>query len=557
MPAASPGQARAAKLDRLKTEVFDLVVIGGGITGAGVARDAALRGFKTALVERTDFAGGTSGKSARLVHGGLRYVETLEFRVVMEACAERRTLDAIAPHLIVPIAFTYPIYHSPSRYARVRLGMWMYDALGLYRNVHSHERLTAEELAQAEPAVSRADLVGAVRYYERRADDARLTLSTIQSAMRHGALALNHAEVLGLLKSQGRAAGVTVRDQVSGQVLEVRGRQVVSAAGVWNDDVRGLDEGGAAPSVRPNKGIHVIVPRDRLPINGVVDFPAVGPKRTMYAVPWRHTCLIGTTDDDYAGDLDDVHALATEVAWILDSANHTFTGASLVPADVISTYAGLRPLIASSQAAYRAPREHHVSTSRSGLISIAGGKLTTHRAMAKDVVDRVAAQLQRRVPCRTAREPLDAQAATPESLAALRAGVESMATDAGAEEAQHLISTYGSDCWQVLRLAGERPELKRHVVDGLPYRYSEVAHAVEDEMACTLGDVMIRRLRLIHEAPQQGLPQAAEIAAFMAPYMGWNAADVLRQVDAYRGQVALTRAFETAGVRSGGELERP
>jgi glycerol-3-phosphate dehydrogenase len=555
LQAASPLQARAAQLERLKTETFDLVVIGGGITGAGIARDAAMRGFKTALVERVDFAGGTSGKSARLVHGGLRYVETLEFRVVMEACAERKTLDAIAPHLIAPMPITLPIYHSRSRYARVRLGMSIYDALGLYRNIHSTERLSAAELAQAEPTVSQKDIVGAVRYYERRADDARLTLATIQSACRQGALALNYAEVQGLLNTQGQVAGVAVRDQISGAALEVRARQVVNASGVWNDAVRSLDEAGLAPSVRPNKGIHVIVPHVRLPLRAAVDFPAVGPKRTMYAVPWRQTCLIGTTDDDYAGDLDTVHALSEEVDWILTSANRTFVGANLSSADVISTYAGLRPLVAcATQAAYRAPREHHISISKSGLISIAGGKLTTHRAMARDVVDRVAERLNRRVPCRTSREPLDAEAATPEAVEALAAGVEGMAGAGDHDAARRLVSTYGSDCWQVLRLAGERPELLRCVVEGLPYRYAEIAQAVENEMACSLGDVLIRRLRLIHEAPGQGLPQAPEVAAFMAPYLGWSAAEQARQLAAYQEQVALTRKFTEAGDLAGGPV---
>ena len=555
--AASPLHTRAAQLDRLKTEKFDLVVIGGGITGAGIARDAALRGFKTALVERMDFAGGTSGKSARLVHGGLRYVETLEFRVVMEACAERQTLDAIAPHLIAPMPITLPIYHNRSRYARVRLGMFVYDALGLYRNIHSHERLSAEELARAEPAVSQTDWVGAVRYYERRADDARLTLTTIQSAIRHGALALNYAEAQGLLKLQGQAAGIVVRDQISGATLEVRASHVVNASGVWNDAVKSLDEAGLARSVRPNKGIHVIVPRPRLPLRAAVDFPAVGPKRTMYAVPWRETCLLGTTDDDYSGDLDEVHALSEEVAWILASANQTFAGANLSSVDVLSSYAGLRPLVHSgSQAAYRAPREHHVTVSKSGLISIAGGKLTTHRAMAKDVVDRVAVRLHRRAPCRTDGVPLDAQAATPEAMAALVAGLESLSGAAQPDCVQHLVSTYGSDSWQVLRLTAEQPELKRPIVEGLPYQYAEIAHAVMHEMASTLCDVMVRRLRLIHEAPQQGLRQAADVAAFMAPYLGWSPQDQAAQVAAYREQVALTRKFDTVSEQPGERFGR-
>jgi glycerol-3-phosphate dehydrogenase len=540
-------QTRAAAVERFKTESFDLVVIGGGITGAGIARDAALRGIKTALLERQDFAGGTSGKSARLVHGGLRYVETLEFAVVLRACAERRTLQSIARHLVTSLPFTISVYHSRNRFNRVRLGMWIYDALGLYRNVRNHKRLSQRELALAEPAVSQRDWVGAVRYYERRADDARLTLTTILSAGRQGALTLNYAEVQGLLKSQGRVVGVAVRDLLAGTTFEVRARVVVAAAGVWNDAVRRLDETGLAPSVRPNKGIHVIVPHARLPLRAAVDFPALGGKRTMYAVPWRHTCLIGTTDTDYEGDLDAAHALPDEVEWILASANQGFEGVNLTRADVISTYAGLRPLVSSHiAAAYRAPREHHITVAKSGLISIAGDKLTTHRAMAQDVVDLAVDRLGHRAPCRTGRIPLDADAATPQAVAALEAGVRSAASVLGDDVVQHLVSTYGSDAWHVLRLCAEQPALKRPIVSGLHYSYAEVVHAVKHEMAGALTDVMIRRLRLIHEDPQQGLGLAADIAACMAPHLDWSAGDISQQIEMYRQEVALTRQFSNA-----------
>ncbi|HLB45989.1 MAG TPA: glycerol-3-phosphate dehydrogenase/oxidase [Anaerolineales bacterium] len=538
---------RAASFTQLKSQTFDLVVIGGGITGAGIARDAALRGFKTALLERQDFAGGTSSKSARLVHGGLRYIETLEFGVVYQACAERRRLQTIAPHLVTPLPFTLPIYHKRSRYAKVLLGMWIYDVLASYQNVRPHQRLTAQQLAQAEPAVSQRDWVGAVRYYERATDDARLTLSTILSAGHSGAVALNYAEVQGLLKFQGRVAGVGARDQLSGETFEVKSALVVNATGAWTDAVKSLDEAGLAPSVRPNKGIHVIVPRARLPLHGAVDFPAAGGKRTLYAVPWRHTCIIGTTDTDYAGDLDDVYAQKDEVEGILESANRAFTDAHLRAADVISTYAGLRPLVRShTRAAYRATREHQISASPSGLISIAGGKLTTHRAMAKEVVDLASAHLQRATHCRTDRLPLDPDVASLQAISALVDSAHSAATDLDDEVIQHLVSAYGSQCWQVLQLANQDQSLKRRIVDDLPYLYAEVPYAAHSEMARTLNDVMIRRMHIIHEDKQQGLAHAAHIAALMGRYLGWDADEIARQVNAYRQQVALTRKFDDA-----------
>ncbi len=549
--------ARAACLERLRAQAFDVVVIGGGITGAGIARDAALRGFRTALIERQDFAGGTSSKSARLIHGGLRYIERLQFDVVYQACAERRTLSAIAPHLVTPLPFTFPVYHKRSRYAKVQLGMWIYDALGLYQNTRPHQTLNAQQLAQAEPAISQRNWVGAVRYWERATDDARLTLGTIRSAGQHGALALNYAEAQSLLKSQGRVAGVSVCDRLSGETFEVRAAAVVNATGAWNDAIKSLDEDGAAPSVRPNKGIHVIVPRARLPLNAAVDFPAAGGKRTMYAVPWRHTSIIGTTDTDYTGDLDNVCAEKDEVDWILESVNHAFVGDPLNRADILSTYAGLRPLVQSeARAAYNATREHQVSISRSGLISIAGGKLTTHRAMAKDVVDAVSAQLQRSTHCRTDQTPLDPDIVSPGNVAALVDSARSAATDLDGEVLQHLVSTYGSQCWRVLQLASEDQNLKRRIVDGLPYLYAEVLYVVNHEMACTLNDVLIRRTHIIHEDQQQGLAHAAHVAEWMGRHLAWSADEITRQINAYRQQVALTRKFDDTRQPSGDMNER-
>lgn len=537
-----PGQARAADRERLRRETFDLAIIGGGITGAGIARDAALRGFRAALLERGDFASGTSSRSARLAHGGLRYVEMLQFGVVRQACAERQILDRLAPHQVTPIAFTLPVYEKFSRYLKVRLGTWIYDRLGA--NLRPTEGLSVAQLTQVEPAIRRAGCLGAARYYERRVDDARLTLSTVLAARGHGALALNYAAVEGLLKSNGRLAGVAVRDQLTGETFEVRARLVVNASGAWNDQVRGLDAPGQAPGVRPNKGIHVIVPRARLPIHGVVDFPPLEGRRMLYAVPWRHTVLLGTTDADYAGDLDAVHAAADEVAWILASANHAFLDVHLTSAEVLSTFAGLRPLARGEmRAAYRATREHQIAVSGSGLISIVGGKLTTHRAMAQDVVDLAARELGGAARCRTAELPLEAGpalvgAALPEAARA--------AADLDEETARYLVEAYGARSLEVLRLATAQPALRRPLVAGLPYLWAEVAYAVDQELACTLSDVLIRRTRVIHEDRNQGLPQAAEVARWMGSALGWEAAEVERQVADYRRAVAATHSFDPA-----------
>lgn len=538
-------QTRAAFLERVRSQPFDVVVIGGGITGAGIARDAALRGLRVALLEKQDFAGGTSGNSARIIHGGLRYVEALQFGVVHQACAERRRLHVLAPHQVSPLPSTYPLSNSWLRRFKERLGFWAYDALAEYRNLHSSAYRRADQLKRDEPHVSLRHGRDAIRYWERTADDARLTLATLQAAGDHGAITLNYAGVVGLLKSRGRVAGVGVRDGLSGETFEVRAERVVNAAGPWSDAVRSLDEAGAAPGVRPNKGIHVAVPHARLPLAGQVIFSAPGDKRKLYALPWRNTSLIGTTDTDYSGDLEAVHALSDEVAWLLHSVNQAFVDTHLTEADVVSTFAGLRPLIYSQAAnAYRATREHHITVSSSGLISITGGKLTTHRAMAKDVMDLVCAQLQRGAPCRTDRVPLDSGAGTPHEVAVLTESARAVASGLDEDIISYLVSAYGSRCTTVLDMAAQDERLGRRMVAGLPYLYAEVRYAVDHELACTLNDVLIRRTRLIHEAPQQGLPLAQNVAALMGEALGWHAEDIVRQVEAYARQVALTRRFD-------------
>jgi len=537
-------QARPAIWEQLTTQRFDLLVIGGGITGAGIARDAALRGLKTVLVERQDFASGTSSKSARVIHGGVRYIESLQFDVVRQACVERNRLQTLAPHLVTPLPFTLPIYEKWSRYAKVQTGLWLYDLLGSPVKSQRRQTLTAQQLTATEPALSQQGLVGAMRYHEQVADDARLTPATILAARQQGAVVLNYAEVQALLKVQGQITGVTVCDRLSNTAFEIQARRVVNATGPWSDALRTLDESGSTPTVRPNKGIHLVVSRAQLPIHQAVDFPALGGHRTMYAVPWRHTCIVGTTDTDTTGDLDQLHAQKDEVDWILGSVNWAFTDAHLQNTDILSTFAGAKPLVSNgTSTAYRASREHQITTSSSGLISIAGGKLTTHRVMAKAVVDLVAGQLQGTSACRTAHTPLDPQLPTAEAVATLVERAHAAATDLGSEIIQHLVTTYGIQCLAVLALAHQQPTLCRRIAPDLPYLYAEVLYAMQHEMACTLTDIMVRRMHLIHEEKAQGLTQTESIAQVMAQELQWDAAEIATQVAAYQQEVALTRKF--------------
>lgn len=548
-PAVFTAHTRAAFLTQLQSQTFEVLVIGGGITGAGIARDAALRGFTVALLEKQDFASGTSGNSARIIHGGLRYIESLQFGVVAQACAERRILQTIAPHLVSPLPSLLPLpSDNGPRRSRIRLGFCVYDALALYRNLHVSQHLTAQQLAVAEPAISWRQGRDAIRYWERAVDDARLTLTTIQSACQSGAVALNYIEVISLLKSRGQVVGVGVRDGLTAKTFEVLAARVVNATGPWNDALRKLDQTALAPNVRPNKGIHVAVPHTKFPIVGQVNFASAGGsrQRMLYAVPWRNTSLIGTTDTDYADDLESVYALGDEVAWLLESVNRAFGEVNLSETDVVSTFAGLRPLVhGEGTTAYRATRDHQISISNSGLISIVGGKLTTHRVMARDVMNVVSAHLQRGAPCRTARVPLDSGVETIEDVTTLVESARAMTTGLEEEVIRYLVSTYGSQCLAVLQLVAQDKGLGRRIVMGLPYLYAEIHYAVRHEMAQTLNDVLIRRMRLIHEAPGQGLPVARAVAMLMGQTLGWGEADFTRHINAYGQQVALTRRFDS------------
>jgi len=534
---------RQETLDRLQTEQFDVLVIGGGITGAGITRDAALRGFKVALLEKEDFASGTSSKSARLVHGGFRYLEQYQFGLVMSACAERYRLHRIAPRLVRPLAFTFPIYRRSSHsLAQITAGMWLYDVLALFRNVQRHRILRPEQVIQTEPLLERDGLIGAACYYDCIADDARLTLANVRAAQRRGAQAANYARVCGLLKNGGQIAGAEVVDRISGRPFAVRARVTVNAGGVWMDQITHLENSGQRDQVRVNRGSHLILSRGKLALRDAVAFGSADGRRAMYAVPWRNTRIVGTTDVDHTGPLEDIAVSAAEAEFILISTQKAFPQAHLTPDDVISSFAGLRPLIAEEgKAAYQVSRDHHIFESEAGLISISGGKLTTYRRMAQDVMVRVAKKLGKgqgrsqtdRVPL--AEASFDAQAELA-ALAARGSGLDE-------EVLGHLMWTYGPEVPALLEQIALDAGLGRRIVPGLPYICAEIGHAIEHEMAQTLCDVLIRRMHIIHEDAEQGLGCAAGVAALMAPHLGWDAAEIERQMAAYRQQVALTRAY--------------
>jgi glycerol-3-phosphate dehydrogenase len=547
--------SRAALLERLEKETFDIAVIGGGITGAGIARDAAMRGLSVALIEKGDFASGTSGRSSRLIHGGLRYLRHGQMRLVREALHERGLLLRLAPHLVRASRFILPLYpESHHRPLQLRFGLVGYDLLAGGLGIGRHRSLSPEKTLEAEPQVKGEGLIISYRYFDGVTDDARLTLTVALSAVRIGAAAVNYVEAMGLEKADGRIAGVHYRDLVRGGEGTVRARVVVSAAGPWTDQVRSL--AGASGLLRPTKGIHLVVPRSRLPINGVVAFGWLG--RDLFAMPYDLHTYIGTTDTDFADDPDGVEADHEDVAYVLEAANGTFT-TGLEMSDVVSTWAGVRPLIREEGAPSSVPRDYEILDGPPGLYTICGGKLTTFRSMAQHLVDHViereSARLSTRpARCRTARVPLPGGGAADfpryekDAVAALREGWQ-MDEDV----ATRLVSVYGTEHVRVLSHAIREPELLQRLGPGCPVLAVEAVYAARQQMAVTLEDFLRRRSDLMLFGDEAGLAVTDEAARLMAGVLGWTSKETGRQVTDYREAVARMMAFRPQPEAPAGE----
>ncbi len=478
---------------------FDVLVIGGGITGAGIALDAASRGFSVALVEKADFASGTSGRSSRLIHGGIRYLEHGEVGLVRECLRERKVLLRLAPHLVRPV----PMYLlAPSAKARARYGVGLagYDLLAVGRNVGVHHRVTAQQVRDAVPGFGGSS--GGYRYFECQTDDARLTVEVARTAHAFGAVLANHAEVTGLL-GDGRVAGAAVTDTLSGEALEVRAKVTVNATGVWADRVSALAGGAAAdgrPRLQPSKGVHLVFAPGAIQTTAAVVVPAAaGDGRSVFLVPWDDRVYAGTTDTPYAGDLDNPTVETADQQYVLAAVARHFP--AVTERDVVASWAGLRPLLASAEAREPAAsedlsRRHAVFEGPAGLVTISGGKLTTYRAMAEDLVDRVAAAIgpARAGRCRTRSIPLGLHGSAADALALARAEAARLALPPSA--AARLVQRYGDDWRQAVAMIGAEPALGEPVIDGLPVLKVEVELARSREMAVTDEDVFVRRTRL-------------------------------------------------------------
>lgn len=535
---------RAENLARLGRERFDVVVVGGGITGCGVALDAASRGLRTALVERDDFSSGTSSKSSKLVHGGVRYLQQGEFRLVYEALHERHIALRNAPHLVKVLPFLIPIFTRDGlvnrRLARaIGTAMWLYDLTGGIRIGRVHRRVRRDEALAHMPTIRADRIASAYLYYDAQADDSRLTLAVARTAAAHGAAVANRAGVTAFRRdTSGAVSGVTIH--ADGRDLDVDAAVVVNAAGVWADDVRALDEGAHPHSIRPAKGVHVTVPWSRVRNDIAAIVPVHHDGRSIFVVPWGDFTYIGTTDTDYDGPLDDPQCTADDVRYLLDAVNRVVTD-PLDESDVVATWAGLRPLVAGGTVGEKTAdlsRRHAVRTSPGGVVTVTGGKLTTYRRMAADTVDEVVTRLGRGGPSRTKKLRL-------------------VGADGPAPADEHLAGRYGGEAVEVLRLIEADATLGDPLVPGLPYRRAEAVFAVRHEMATTLDDVLSRRTRarlLGRDATDAAAPGVARL---IAPELGWSAEEVERQVATYRAGLAAERAAASGAGRAGAASPRP
>ena len=535
---------RASAITAMTTSELDVLVVGGGIVGVGVALDAATRGLSVGLLEQRDLASGTSSRSSKLVHGGLRYLEMFDFALVREALAERGLLlTRLAPHLVRPVPFLYPLKHAWER-PYVGSGIALYDAMamtGKYdMGVPRHKHIFRKQLARMAPDIRTDDLHGAIRYYDCQVDDARLVMTIARTAANNGAQVATRTKVTGFLRDGGRVVGVTARDLENDVDLTIRARTVINAAGVWTDQVQEVLGGQARLDVDASKGVHLVVPKDR--IRSECGFITKTEKSVLFVIPWDDFWIIGTTDTSWDLDLAHPAASKADIDYILGHVNRLLKD-PLDHRDVVGVYAGLRPLLkavgkqgeGNGGETTKLSREHTVANPVPGLVLIAGGKLTTYRVMAKDAVDHAIREWVAQPPSITERVPLLGayayEARTNQRVALSRAsGLEVGVID-------HLLGRYGGLIDEVLDLVRERPELGEGLSGAEHYLAAEVVYAVTHEGARHLDDVLTRRTRVSIETFDRGVHAARPAAELMADALGWDAARTDDEVDHYLRRV--------------------
>jgi glycerol-3-phosphate dehydrogenase len=561
---------RADAVAALASEPFDVLVIGGGITGAGVALDAATRGYSVALVEKADYAAGTSSRSSKLVHGGLRYLQNFDLGLVREALLERQINAALAPHLVRPLPMVVPAFDGARPDRMLGIGLNMYDVMAVDRLRRSplgrrrirdrnqdgsedwsparHRVIEGAEVAELLPALAAREPSGGYLFYDCQTDDVRLVLTVLGEAERFGAVFANGLEVTGLVEEGGRARGAEVRDTESGEAFAIEAEHVVNATGVWADRIRPdeLHDEAEVPVIRPSRGTHVILPRERLPVNVGAIAPAPG-GRMIFVLPWLGQTLVGTTDNDYDGDIEHVRPADEDVAYLLEALN-AFFAESLGPEDIAGAYAGVRPLISTGdpKKSVDISRKAELYETSSGMVTITGGKLTTWRRMAKMTVDRLVEREGREAPCRTGEIPLG-MPVDPGDLARVE-GVED-------EAYAQLAGRYGYAAHEVLKTAAERGELAQPILPGMPDLLAEAVFSARREQARSVTDVLLRRTRLGLTAARSLLApgeQAPErVARALGDELGWDDARCSREAEHFRADAAAEGLVVGSGTAVG------
>ncbi len=528
---------------RLGSETFDLVVIGGGVVGAGTALDAATRGLRVALVEARDLASGTSSRSSKLFHGGLRYLEQLEFGLVREALRERELmLTRLAPHLVKPVAFLYPLTRRVWERPYTAAGLLMYDSMGGARSVPGQKHLTRAGALRLVPALKRSALIGGIRYYDAQADDARHTMTVARTAAHYGAVIRTSTQVVGFIREADRVSGVRIHDVEDGRSLEVQANAVINCTGVWTDELQRMSGSRGRFRVRASKGVHIVVPRDRIVSESGLILRTE--KSVLFVIPWRNHWIVGTTDTEWNLDLAHPAATKHDIDYILEHVNSVLA-TPLTHDDIEGVYAGLRPLLAGeSEETSKLSREHAVARVAPGLVAIAGGKYTTYRVMAADAVDAASADLPGRLqPSITDKVPLLGA----DGYHALVNQVDQLGARHGLHpyRVRHLLDRYGSMVHEVLSLAEGRPELLRPLAAAPDYLQVEIVYAASHEGALHIEDTLARRTRISIEYPHRGVDCAQQVAELMGEVLGWPQETITKEVEIYRARVEAERESQT------------
>jgi glycerol-3-phosphate dehydrogenase len=539
--------SRAEAIRKMAETELDILVVGGGVVGAGSALDAVTRGLTTAIVEARDWASGTSSRSSKLIHGGLRYLEMLDFGLVREALTERGLLlDRIAPHLIRPVPFLYPLTHRVWERAYVGAGVLLYDTMaytsGTAHGLKRHRHLTRRRALHEAPCLRKSSFTGAIQYWDAQVDDARHTMTVVRTAAGFGALAANRVQVTGFLRQGERVTGASLVDVETGENFEVRAKQLINATGVWTDDTQALADTRGQFHVRASKGIHLVVPRDRLQsTTGII---LRTEKSVLFVIPWGRHWIIGTTDTDWSLDKSHPSASSSDIDYLLEHVNSVLSS-PLTREDVEGVYAGLRPLLTGeSESTSKLSREHVVGHPVPGLVVVAGGKYTTYRLMAADAVDEAARTMDARVPdsC-TDQIPLTGA----EGYRALWNQRRALAVSAGVHVArvEHMLNRYGSNVHDLLAMLREDPTLAEPLPGADDYLRVEALYAVTHEGARHLEDVLARRTRISIEAWDRGAAAADPVARAMAKELDWDEEQTVREIEYYRTRVQAERDSQT------------